>query len=74
MELIKLNLEEADKSFKITLAPTPKETLALLEKESFDCIVSDFVMPEMNGIELCTVIKKTNKIPFIIFTREEAKK
>lgn len=45
MELIKLNLEEADASFKITLAPTPKEALTILEKEPFDCIVSDFIIP-----------------------------
>lgn len=44
-DLIKLNLEEADASFKITLAPTPKEALTILEKEPFDGIVSDFIIP-----------------------------
>ena len=68
MDLTKLNLEAAETSFKITLAPTPKDALTLLKGESFDCIVSDYIMPEMNGIELCTEIKKTWKTPFIIYT------
>ncbi len=68
MDITKLNLEAADTSFKITLAPTPKDALTLLKGESFDCIVSDYIMPEMNGIELCTEIKKTRKIPFLIYT------
>jgi CheY-like chemotaxis protein len=68
MELTKLNLEEADKSFKITLAPTPKEALTLLEEKPFDCVVSDYQMPEMNGIQLCTKIRKKSNIPFIIYT------
>ena len=68
MTLIKLNLEETDTALKITLTPTPKKALTLLKKEHFDCIVSDYQMPEMNGIELCNEVKKNYKTPFIIYT------
>jgi signal transduction histidine kinase len=68
MDLMKLNLEEADPTFTLTLAPTPADALKLLSDQTFDCIVSDFVMPKMNGIELCTEVKKTRIIPFIIYT------
>ena len=68
MTLIKLNLEETDTALKITLTPTPKKALTLLKKEHFDCIVSDYQMPEMNGIELYNEVKKNHKTPFIIYT------
>ena len=51
MELAKLNLEEADPVFTITLAPMPADALNLLFDQTFDCIVSDFIMQGMNGIE-----------------------
>jgi len=41
---------------------------------TFDAIVSDFQMPEMNGITLLREIRSTSDIPFILFTgkgREE---
>jgi len=68
MDLMKLNLEQTDPSFSITLAPTPIDALKLLADQPFDCIVSDFVMSGMNGVELCTEVKKTRIISFIIYT------
>jgi len=68
MELTKLNLEQADPAFTIALAPTPADALKHLSDQTIDCIVSDFVMPGMNGIQLCAEVKKTKTIPFIIYT------
>lgn len=68
MELTKLSLEQADSTLTITLAPTPNDAIKLLADHSFDCIVSDFVMPDMNGIQLCVEIRKTKTMPFIIYT------
>ncbi len=65
-ELVKLNLKRA--SLDVTTVSTPSEALALLKKQDFDCIVSDYRMPGMTGIELCAEIRKTSKIPFIIYT------
>jgi CheY-like chemotaxis protein len=65
-EIVGLTLKKA--SLDVTTVSTPKEALALLGKQSFDCIVSDYKMPGMNGIQLCVEIRKTSKIPFIIYT------
>ncbi len=44
------------------------EALELLKKEKFDIIVSDVVMPAMNGVELLEIVKKRypNMIRFIL--------
>ena len=48
-----------------------REALEKLESEHFDTIISDYQMPEMNGIEFLEVVRKSEKyadIPFILFT------
>ena len=39
----------------------PKEALNFLKKEETDLIISDFIMPEMNGIDFLTEAKKIQK-------------
>jgi YesN/AraC family two-component response regulator len=54
---------------EIQTAQNGKEALSLLNKSSFDLIISDINMPEMNGIELLRIIRlQNNSIPFIILT------
>ncbi len=46
-----------------------REALNMLEKDSYDVIVSDYDMPVMNGIALLKTIRdKRINIPFILFT------
>lgn len=65
-ELVKLNLMRA--TLDLTTVSTPQEALALLKTRDFDCIISDYRMPGMTGIELCAEVRKTSNIPFIIYT------
>lgn len=45
------------------------EALSMLEKDSYDVIISDYDMPVMNGITLLKTIRnKRINIPFILFT------
>ncbi len=51
-----MSLEDFDCYF----ANSGKEGIALLEKDTFDIIVSDMRMPEMNGDEFLTLAKEIN--------------
>ena len=56
---------------KITQAGNGAEAFALLEKGSYDLIISDWEMPEMDGLELLKKVKETpdyQNIPFIMIT------
>jgi PAS domain S-box-containing protein len=44
--------------------------LEVLEDESIDCVVSDYQMPEMNGLELYRQVEERYGIPFIMVTGE----
>jgi len=58
-------------SLKITCAEDPKTTLAVLNEQRFDLIFIDVGLPEMNGFELCTKIRKLpehKKTPIVFLT------
>ncbi|OEK08353.1 hypothetical protein A8C32_02570 [Flavivirga aquatica] len=59
------------KYFKVTSFSNGKECSSVLEREWPDLIISDVMMPVMNGIELCEYVKsdmKTSHIPMILLT------
>ena len=74
LELARLFLEKSG-DFRVDTVTSATEALDILAKTSYDCIISDYQMPEMDGIVfLKTFRSKGNVAPFIIFTgkgREE---
>ncbi|MCQ1537551.1 PAS domain S-box protein [Methanocalculus taiwanensis] len=74
LETCRLYLEE-DQDFTVTTLESAMDAIDLLRTQSFDAIVADYDMPEMDGIALLKQLKKDgNTTPFIIFTgkgREE---
>jgi len=74
LEVGKLFLESTG-DFSVTTVLSGQEGLEQLAQQTFDAIVSDYQMPEMDGIEVLKAVRKTyGTIPFILFTgrgREE---
>ena len=46
--------------YNVEFAKNAKEALEILEKEEFLLIITDLIMPEMDGIELCKRIREIN--------------
>lgn len=50
-------------------ASTCREGLSLLKKNKFDVLLLDYMLPDMNGLEVLNLIKKENlNIPIIMLT------
>jgi len=71
LELTAEFLAQEDDRFEITTETRPEDGLAVLDSRSIDCIVSDYQMPETNGIEFLKAVRESNsELPFILFTGE----
>ncbi|MFW5933043.1 MAG: PAS domain S-box protein [Candidatus Hadarchaeota archaeon] len=72
----KIYLERDGGDLSVDTAISVKEALKILDEEKYDCIISDYQMPEMDGLDFLEKIRdeKNSDIPFIVFTgkgREE---
>jgi len=68
LEVLK-NYFESKQDFSVFCCTTPSEALGLISQYQFDAIISDYAMPEMDGIALLKEIRAQNdQALFIIFT------
>jgi signal transduction histidine kinase/DNA-binding response OmpR family regulator len=70
-EIRKYLESELSKDFFVTACPNGKEALKAIMKEIPSLIISDVMMPVMDGNELCAKVKSninTNHIPLIMLT------
>lgn len=70
-ELLQLLAEVFSSTFRVTIAMNGKEGLKKAGEEKPDLILSDIMMPEMSGIEMCTKIKNNFElchIPVVLLT------
>ncbi|MCC8410673.1 response regulator [Mucilaginibacter sp. UR6-1] len=75
VELRNFLQDSLQKHFRITVANNGREGLAKAEAQTPDMIISDVMMPDMDGIEFCRQIKqdqRTMHIPFIMLTARNA--
>ena len=57
----------ANRGMEVTTALSAKEAIEKVKSESFDAIVLDLLMPEMDGLEAIEALKKINPDLQIIF-------
>jgi len=62
-------LERQDHRFTVETSTHVPDALDRLAGDGFDCVVSDFEMPDRNGIEFLQNVRELNpNLPFILFT------
>lgn len=74
LTLTQIYLKE-EAGLDVEISSSPEEGLAMLKASRFDAIISDYDMPDMDGIEFLKMVREyDSSIPFIVFTgkgREE---
>ncbi|MDD5132698.1 MAG: response regulator transcription factor [Candidatus Methylomirabilota bacterium] len=73
VELLQYNLEK--ENFKIQSANNGQRALDLVRKNHPDLILLDLMLPEIDGLEVCRILKKdtkTSHIPIIMLTAKSS--
>lgn len=65
VQFLQQGLEE--EGYQISTASDGAIGFDLIQKETFDLILLDWMLPKMNGLELCKAIRKKDSITPIIF-------
>jgi len=67
-EFLKYFLPEMDETFRIDFVSDPCRVMEKMQSVRYDCVVTDYQMPKMNGIELAEKIRESFDLPIIIYT------
>jgi putative two-component system response regulator len=51
--------------YQVTTAQNGRQALERISSEEFDIIVTDWLMPELNGLELCNQVRELNQSHYI---------
>ena len=71
LEVLELFLEREGDRIEVTTERDPNVAIDRATSESIDCVVSDYRMPGLDGVELCAAVRETDsgsEIPFFLFT------
>jgi CheY-like chemotaxis protein len=68
-DLMANQLSELRDSLSIRVETNPKDALDAVETGNIDCVLSDYHMPDMDGLELLRYVREMEHgMPFILFT------
>ena len=68
LQFTKQILESLDHCMKVESVSRYEDALERVVQGGYDCVVSDYQMPTVDGVELARRIKSLSDIPFIIYT------
>jgi CheY-like chemotaxis protein len=69
----KMFLETMDPSIMVNSVNSYHELEEELEANNYDCIICDYKMPEINGLEVAKKIKTKRATPLILYTGQDNK-
>lgn len=65
-QLVRLYFEK--ESFKCVEAADGQQALELLKTDTFDLIILDIMMPNIDGVTFCMKVRETSSVPIIFLT------
>jgi DNA-binding response OmpR family regulator len=63
---LKLSLEQ--EGYRVSTAADGREALAKIQANSFDAILLDLMLPEVDGLTVCREVRKRSAVPIIMLT------
>lgn len=64
-----INTVLSEEGYRVTATQRPQDGVALLQKDTFDLVITDLRMPKMNGMEILQAVKSVSPaMPVILIT------
>ena len=54
--------------FELASATLPSQGFSMLEQNTYDLVILDIMLPEMDGFEVCKALRRKSNIPIIMLT------
>ena len=71
LEIVQTFLEQED-DLDVTSQADPETALDMALADDYDVVVSDYKMPRLDGLELCSALRnRDSSIPFLLFSARE---
>ncbi len=73
LELIRYSLEK--EGYLVTVAMSGEDAVRLVRVNNFDLILLDLMLPQMDGLEVCKILKrdsKTENVPIMMLTAKSS--
>ena len=67
LRLLNISLTKSKANYNVIEAENGEQAFELANREKPDLIISDIMMPQMDGIELCWMIRENSDIPLVPF-------
>lgn len=55
-------------NYEVVKAYDGREAFQIFEREDFDMVITDIMMPQLDGIQLCKMIREKSEIPVLLLT------
>jgi DNA-binding response OmpR family regulator len=69
VEIIKAYLER--EGYQVIVAFDGQSALETAEKQNPDLIILDLMLPELSGLEVCSMIRRRSRVPIIMLTAKD---
>ncbi|AQQ53277.1 response regulator transcription factor [Planococcus lenghuensis] len=66
-----VRLELEHEGYAVTLAADGEEALERFNEQDWDVILLDWMLPKLDGLEVCRRIRKTSDVPVILLTARD---
>lgn len=57
-----------DQNYNCIEAEDGASSLKIFKKEKVDIVFLDIMIPELDGLKICSIIQETSDVPIIMFT------
>jgi DNA-binding response OmpR family regulator len=70
IDVLSYNLKQAN--YQVVIARDGEEALAQAQREQPDLIILDLMLPRLDGIEVCRILRRERDVPIIMLTARES--